>query len=88
MKKLLNCIFFPFVSKKYSLENKWWHRLIKVIYITSVVLVFFGLYADGAYLTKSKIEGLTSGLLGTYFYNIAMQFLYYKVILYVAYGKK
>lgn len=40
MKKVLSRIFFPFVNEKYQLENKWWHRLIKVIFIIAMMLSF------------------------------------------------
>lgn len=40
MKKVLSRIFFPFVNEKYQLENKWWHRLIKVIFIIVMIVSF------------------------------------------------
>ena len=42
MKKFLRKIFFPFATEKYKfLENKRWHRLIKVLFFVLTVFVLY-----------------------------------------------
>lgn len=40
MKQVLYKILFPFVNKKYNLEWKWWHRLLKVIFTFLIIVTF------------------------------------------------
>lgn len=40
MKNFMWKIFYPFDNKKYELENKWGHRLIKVLYVTILIISF------------------------------------------------
>jgi hypothetical protein len=44
--KIIRKILFPFVVEKYDLENKWWHRLIKVIFILIMIFSALGIFYE------------------------------------------
>lgn len=99
MKDILFKIFFPFVNNKYELENKWWHRLFKIIFIIILILslLFFCWYFDYLnikYLSLWQIfedaikYNLVEMILSLYLVNISLQLVYYKIFLYIIYWKK
>ena len=58
MKKIIRKFFFPFVNEKYELENKWWHRLLKVIFIIILILSFVWMLFW--FWVVDKVENLVS----------------------------
>lgn len=102
MKKLFRFIFLPFAKGKDKLESKWWHRLIKVSYILAIISFFFyridhvpdkftGLLLynppDPALFTESVRADNLETIVLTYLISLALQFFYYKIFLYIIYGK-
>lgn len=100
MKKILHYLFFPVVNTKYELEKHWWHRLVKVLYIFFIIWIFIYLensviqsYGFEEYYPTSKFPATRQRdmlimLIPTYFAAMILQLFYYKIILYIIFGKK
>jgi len=93
---MLRKIFLPLAKSHVDLENRWWHRLIKIVYIFIVgfILCYFiwkTLDQNSLLLSQNLwlvIYGFLASLIVAYVTSIILQFLYYKVILYIIFGKK
>lgn len=82
MKKLL----FPFATEKYKfLENKRWHKLIKVMFILWAIslFIYIKMNLEDSNLLVTSVIFIMIGIS----YYIVQQ-LYLKIIIYIIYGKK
>ncbi len=74
-------------EKQNQLENKWWHRLIKVIIYFLTISTFFFVWV----ISIAENEPVVLAVLGSLFFSallyLILNVIYHRAILYIAYGK-
>ncbi|MGM0438934.1 MAG: hypothetical protein ACQEP3_00645 [Patescibacteria group bacterium] len=70
------------------LENKWWHRLAKSLIYISDVIIFIAILIVATSSGESFFVSTLSSLSFSVLLYLILSVIYYRIILYIAYGKE
>ena len=102
MKEIIKKILFPFSSGYPELKKYWWHRLCVCLYFVALYAFYIlsvntqdklCTWTDYSHVmhfcsASEQIQNIVVALLIAIFASYALQVFYYKVFIYIIFGKK